>query len=186
MTRRSADATRALLFHAASRIIAAQGMGRLTLDEVAKQAGVSKGGLLYHFPSKEALIEGLIHELIEQFDGQIEHEIAADTDPDARGRYTRAYVRASFRDDPNDLSLYTGLAAALDANPALLGRFHSISGRWRARLLADGIAPEVALGAALAADGLVFNELLEPHDKDTGLRAGTLAALIAWVNNARL
>ena len=34
-----------------------------TLDAVAKKAGVSKGGLLYHFPNKEALIEVLLDRL---------------------------------------------------------------------------------------------------------------------------
>ena len=36
-----------------------------TLDAVAAAAGVSKGGLLYHFKSKEALTEGLLAKLRE-------------------------------------------------------------------------------------------------------------------------
>ena len=37
-----------------------KGVAKLTLEAVAKEAGVSKGGLLYHFSNKEALIEGMI------------------------------------------------------------------------------------------------------------------------------
>lgn len=36
------------------------GVAATTLDAVARIAGVSKGGLIYHFPSKEALADALI------------------------------------------------------------------------------------------------------------------------------
>lgn len=35
-------------------------MGRLTLDAVARQAGLSKAGLLHHFAGKDALIDALV------------------------------------------------------------------------------------------------------------------------------
>ena len=35
----------------------------MTLDVVAQAAGVSKGGLLYHFPSKESLLGALAQAL---------------------------------------------------------------------------------------------------------------------------
>jgi AcrR family transcriptional regulator len=34
---------------------------------VAREAGVTKGGVLHHFPSKEALMNGLIGEVINAF-----------------------------------------------------------------------------------------------------------------------
>ena len=36
------------------------GAVHLTLDAVAERAGVSKGGLLYHFPSKESLLQAMV------------------------------------------------------------------------------------------------------------------------------
>ena len=42
------------ILEAAERVVAEVGAARLTLDVVAQAAGVSKGGLLYHFPSKRA------------------------------------------------------------------------------------------------------------------------------------
>src|SRR5213595_3761896 len=44
-----------------------------TLDAVAKRAGVSKGGLLYHYPNKEAMIGSLL----ERFDALAQLEIEA-------------------------------------------------------------------------------------------------------------
>ena len=48
------------LLQAAAAIVDEQGSEYLTLDAVAKKAGVSKGGLLYHFKNKFALIQGLV------------------------------------------------------------------------------------------------------------------------------
>ncbi len=54
---------------AASKILADGGyMTRFSLSAVAAEAGVSKGGLLHHFPSKEALLRGLSENLIDFFE----------------------------------------------------------------------------------------------------------------------
>ena len=48
------------LLDAAETVVARQGFANLTLDAVAAEAGISKGGLLHHFPSKDRLVEGLV------------------------------------------------------------------------------------------------------------------------------
>ena len=45
---------------AAERVVIRQGIANLTLDAVAAEAGMSKGGLLHHFPSKDRLVEALV------------------------------------------------------------------------------------------------------------------------------
>ena len=52
--------TRAKILDAAEDLILESGSSGLVLDEVARRAGVSKGGLLYHFGSKAELVSGLI------------------------------------------------------------------------------------------------------------------------------
>lgn len=52
------DAFETLLVSAGSRAA--------TLDAVAAEAGVSKGGLLYHFASKDDLVDGMLERLREQ------------------------------------------------------------------------------------------------------------------------
>ncbi len=47
------------MIEAALRVIEDRGVHSLTLDAVAEEAGVTKRGLIYHFPSKSALILGL-------------------------------------------------------------------------------------------------------------------------------
>ena len=44
----------------------------MTLDGVAQAAGVSKGGLLYHFPSKESLLGALAQRYVESMEHCIE------------------------------------------------------------------------------------------------------------------
>ena len=52
--------TRVKLLQAAAKVVAQHGAGSLTLEHVALMAQVSKGGLLYHFPNKYALLDALI------------------------------------------------------------------------------------------------------------------------------
>ena len=56
------------LLEAADQIAREAGPSNLSLDAVALKAGVSKGGLLYHFPSKAKLLEALVETHLLDFD----------------------------------------------------------------------------------------------------------------------
>ena len=56
----SPSSSRDAIVDAAMTIVRDRGVARLTLDEAARVAGLSKGGVLYHFRSKDALIRGLV------------------------------------------------------------------------------------------------------------------------------
>ncbi|MGR3618427.1 MAG: TetR/AcrR family transcriptional regulator [Roseovarius sp.] len=56
---RRASISRDTLLDATEAVVLEMGATRLTFDAVAERAGVSKGGLLYSFPTKEALMEGM-------------------------------------------------------------------------------------------------------------------------------
>jgi AcrR family transcriptional regulator len=51
------------IFDAAEAIVQSRGVAGLTLAAAARDAGISKGGLLYHFASKEALLDALLRRL---------------------------------------------------------------------------------------------------------------------------
>lgn len=55
--------TRGRILDALEDVLAEFGHGGATLEAVAARAGVSKGGLLYHFGTKEALYSGLLDRL---------------------------------------------------------------------------------------------------------------------------
>ncbi len=49
---------------AAIQITVRDGLLAMTLDAVAKEAGISKGGVMYHFPSKDELVRGVLDYLV--------------------------------------------------------------------------------------------------------------------------
>ncbi len=82
---------------AAEAIVSESGAGHLTLDRVAERAGISKGGLMYSFPSKAALLQAMIGRLID------------------RTEQLREEIRASFGDEePSDLMVEIRVLSRLD------------------------------------------------------------------------
>lgn len=50
---------------AATRVLARQGYARTSLLDIAKEAGMSKGALHYHFPTKEALVAKVLETVLD-------------------------------------------------------------------------------------------------------------------------
>jgi AcrR family transcriptional regulator len=141
------------LLDAAEALLCGHGTQALTLSAVAERAEVSKGGLLYHFPNKEALIRGLVERLIEEFDALI-----ASYQTSGPGSYTRAFVEANLavvmdRDHSRLLRRWATVSAAA-ADPALLTQLREAMHRWHDRDPADDPDPVAAQVARLAAEGL--------------------------------
>jgi AcrR family transcriptional regulator len=61
---------------AAVDLVESEGAGMLTLDAVASRAGVSKGGLLHHFKSKEALLTAMMGQLAQTFEEERQAAVA--------------------------------------------------------------------------------------------------------------
>jgi len=129
------------LLSAANQIVLEQGASRLTLDAVANRAGVSKGGLLYHFPNKNALIAGMIEQNIEDFDNDV--EIIRDQFPEQSGQWLKALVTASF-DDNISPHVFVAIASAITQKPDLLQPFQDQMNRWIKNAVADGVSLAVA------------------------------------------
>ena len=64
--------TRDRLLDAFETLLVSAGSRSATLDAVASHAQVSKGGLLYHFHSKDELVEGMLTRLREQGRADVE------------------------------------------------------------------------------------------------------------------
>ncbi|MGJ7911558.1 TetR/AcrR family transcriptional regulator [Neobacillus sp. LXY-1] len=152
--------TRQDILDAAYALILEEGVSRLTLNAVAAKASVSKGGLLYHFPSKEALITGMIQDLFGQFNQQMRHE--TNEDEHSPGKWTRAYVKTTFLSgerEEKELRISAGLLAALENRSELLQPAQAFYQDWQEKMETDGIDPAIATVCRLAADGLWFSEM---------------------------
>lgn len=156
--------TRGLLLTAAAEIIRREGTSSFTLEAVAREAGVSKGGLLYHFGSKRKLIEGMICRQLDRFEQEVYKELARE--PELPGRWLRAYIRASARRQAAP-GYGTGMVAILATDPDLLEIMRARYAVWRGRLEQDGLDPAVVTLAKMAMDGLRFWRIfgLTPDDE---------------------
>jgi AcrR family transcriptional regulator len=153
-----AEPARARLLAAASKIVREQGALALTLDATAREAGVSKGGLLYHFATKEALISAMVEEFGNQLWDEV-HELQIQY-KDQAGSLTRAIIGHTERSTGEPDKLPVALITALANNAALLEPARQLVRERFAALHDDGIPFEIAAIANLAADGLWFMELL--------------------------
>lgn len=174
--------TRERILDAAEAVVDAQGVGRLTLDAVAQAAGVSKGGMLYHFPGKEALTVAMIERFTARFDAAVEG-LAAE-DPEPVGRVTRAYLRATLGEAPATGPSFdhacASITAALVAFPEHLAQVRAQSARWQARMEQDGLDPVLATVVRLAIDGLWLGENLSLLRLEPETRRVVTDRLRAW------
>ncbi|UOQ49883.1 TetR/AcrR family transcriptional regulator [Gracilibacillus caseinilyticus] len=147
------------ILNAASKVVSERGIFELTLDAVAKQAGISKGGLLYHFPSKEALVEGMVQHLAINYQEKIEDN--AKQDPDEKGRWIRSYVDVTFNQTYQNKDMNAGLLAAKAVNPDLLDPIRNLYEEWQEQIENEGIDPMKATIIRLATDGIWLAELFD-------------------------
>jgi AcrR family transcriptional regulator len=148
------------LLDAAERVVVRDGVNNLTLQSVAAEAGVSKGGLLYHFPSKSALITAIVDRMAGRCEAAHCQALEADADP--VGRFTRAYLltRLSRHQEASNRSIGTALLAAAGTDPSFAEPFRKRHEMWEKQMSEDGIDPAIATIVRLAIDGLCFGEML--------------------------
>lgn len=88
------ELVRRTLLDQAAKLAIKEGLGSVTVQAVANAAGVTKGGFIHHFPSKQALIDTLFQELLDSIDADIDRFMA--DDPEPYGSFTRAYLETVF------------------------------------------------------------------------------------------
>ncbi|MEM9465505.1 MAG: TetR/AcrR family transcriptional regulator [Actinomycetota bacterium] len=148
--------TRAKLLDAAAVVVRREGVAAMTLARVADEAGVSKGGLLHHFGSKEELLAGLL----EQTMADAAASLNAMTDGDDRGSFARAYLEYVRRPDEHQADSATAIFAAAAAGDGELGAAVEVFEAWQHRLMHDdGLDPALGLLARIVGDGLWLIDL---------------------------
>ena len=98
--------SRVAIIEAVLHVLARNGAGQLTLDAVAREAGISKGGLMHQFRTKEAIIKALLEHhityietfqkdyLLENGDGLPQPELSAEIED-------KILIALGVREDPN-------------------------------------------------------------------------------------
>lgn len=160
---------------AASEIAKEEGVVKLTLEAVAQRAGISKGGLLYHYHSKEALIKGMVEDWTNNYFESILTLVKEDKIE--QGKWSRAYVKSTYSDLDNNKHL-SSIMAALFYNPDLLHDFRQRYDHFLKKLMNDGIDPVKATIARLSIDGLWFSEITGMRPLSNDLQTQVLNELI--------
>ena len=180
--------TRNIILDAAETVVATMGVANMTFEEVARVASVSKGGVLYHFPTKEALTEAMIERFIERFDTAVAEAAASDSAP--VGRNIRAYVRATMGEPPLTGELFDrangAITAALANFPERLEPVRRQSARSQRMIEDDTLDATFATIVRLAIDGMWLAENFNLMRFDPNLKAAVGERLLAWTRLQQL
>lgn len=175
--RRTPDDTRAEIIEKALEVAAELGASGFTLDAVAARTSVSKGALLHHFPSKIALVEGMVDHLGRMHTDGILAEAARDPEP--YGRNARAYLRATVNEPvtPQDVSIGRVVMAAFAIDPTLVKRWGGWIDKVKVDDPSDPVGADDALMLRLIADGLWLSDLFGLHEVSAEQRQALLSLL---------
>lgn len=167
---------------AAESIIVKKGVQSLTFDEVADQTGLSKGGILHHFSSKDALIRTMVEQFVERFETGLDD--LERTDDASGGSYTRAYIRATLGEATSTGAQYDRLGAAITAAlhsfPELLMIVREQNMRCQTGVENDGLDPVLATIIRLATEGLWLAEVLDVMRLEPETKRAVVARLMEW------
>jgi AcrR family transcriptional regulator len=167
------DHTRRTLLGAAREVVRTDGVSRLTLEAVARAAGVSKGGLLYHFATKQDLIVAMLTDTLVEADAILDSLAAADSRQP--GAFARAYLEFVSRGEHRRVDSASGIFAAAALDEGDLTPARAMFRRWQDRLLDDGIDTGMALLARVVADGLWLIDLFDLAPPDSSQREELLS-----------
>lgn len=174
-----ADA-RTRVLDAAEAIVQARGVAGLTLEAAARDAGVSKGGLLYHFASKEALLDALLRRLADFMER--EYRACVEAQAPGPGRVARAMLHWGFGDgegacDERHDRAAAVFLAAFHHDPALLDPIRAVIARMRQDIAADGLPPGHGDAINAAGDGMFMARIFRLYVPSAAERMAMRGAL---------
>ena len=171
--------TRAALLDAAAVVVRRDGVQAMTLARVAEEAGVSKGGLLHHFASKEDLVTGLLEQTLSDAATGLDEM----TEGEEPGAFARAYLEYVRRPDEHQADAATAVFAAAAAGDGQLGPAAEVFDAWQRRLMNDdGLDPALGLLTRIVGDGLWLIDLFglaRPSADDRAAVIDLVARLLA-------
>lgn len=148
-----------MILQAAEEIVAKRGPAHLTLETAATEAKVSKGGLFYHFRSKEALLEAMIRRSMEQLES--EHLKIAESLTGERNGKMKANIIGTLRHVEGQRPVLTAVIAAIANDPKLVEPMReSIRKEFQELSKELSLRTEDIAILFLASQGLLLMELL--------------------------
>lgn len=167
------------ILDAGEAVVARDGATGLTLDAVAKQAGISKASVIYDYKTKQALIEAIVERAF-RADGE-RHARVETALPKGGSIAIRGRIQVAAEPPPDAFKpVALNLSAALTLDPALRKRMQDSQAATIGRIVAESTSPRGATLAYLALEGLKFLEFLDFHHFDPDERAQIIRE-ISWL-----
>ena len=186
-------ATRQALLQAAERLFAARGYLAVSVDEMCRAAGVSKGAFYHHFPSKQAVFLALLENWLQRLQSTLEAEMAAHDTPAQALLAMSAHVGQIGAANQNQWPLFLDFwsqavrdPAVWEATVAPYRRFENLFAEWLAASWSEHPSPTDPRTAARSLLALTLGVLLQgmllPQEADWGAVAyhGILTLLRGW------
>lgn len=134
------------ILDAAFTTFAGRGYRDASMDDIAAAAETSKGGIYFHFPTKESIFRELMRTTADKLVDKVERSVAAEPDPIARAEIAMRTVLATFAGHRTMARLLfldvigAGRVFQAEAN-ALHERFAVLIQGYLDQAVADGVIP---------------------------------------------
>ena len=166
--------TRDRILAAARQIVEREGAGALTYEGLVQESGITRGGITYHFPTKEALLRGLLDDDFRQWDDAEAAHTPTDCDPDTAKLL--GFIRTLTAQDESHRRFLCGMLSAATLDPSLMDPCRQELGdrlgrkQWSERDLRLHLVH-------LAAEGLMWQELFQMYSMPGPARARLVALM---------
>ncbi|WP_072688547.1 TetR/AcrR family transcriptional regulator [Rhodococcus marinonascens] len=171
-----AAGTRDRILDALEKLLLDLGIAQVTLEAVAAEAGVSKGGLLYHFPSKEALLAAMVRRLGDRADAQFADAASGGAS------LSEWYLQVPDANSTEELALYRSTIAALRSvdgqHDEIQKAVTEVMRGWDEGLQSEITDPVLAEIVRLVGDGIYLAALLGLPMPEPALYAKVVARLL--------
>lgn len=153
------ERSRKAAIQAALAIITRDGPARLTLDAIARESGMSKGGLMHQFPTKEAVLRALLDHQAEYFENFSQRYLAQQGDdlPEPRMAAQLATIRQSIT-EPDVLA--PAVIGVLAGEPGLMSGIQKATNEKLSAVRSEAADPDLACLRWAAAMGLALSSML--------------------------
>jgi AcrR family transcriptional regulator len=124
------------LVEIAYRLITEKGLEGFRIRQVAAEAEIDNGTLHYHFPSKEALIHGVVDYLVEDLQRNRAGQEQSNHNALEELRMEFEDIRLRVRDTPEQLAVLSELAIRSWRDTVIARFFRKVDDGWRSHLVA--------------------------------------------------
>ena len=175
---------RAQILAAAAELAKEKGAAHISLEAIARRAGVSKGGLLYHFPRKDALIHALVEQHMAKVDASLA-EIEAASGQQRSNAIAQAIIEIAREKVCQHKDKYDGLFLALAENPHLLAPLREHEKRIVERFRRTAADHDLSLITLLVIEGIRSLDLFEANPLSEEECSAVLDRLMSLLADSR-